>query len=252
METLVNFRGLNDFTTVNNRKMQANMIFRSGELVNIAAQERAMLFEKFNIKQIYDFRSSKEVTEKPDDDFTGVAYHHIDLMRDAGGHTASLEVFASNFDGQKADDVMKDMYQDIVLSASGREGLHNFMNSLVTSEGPAIFHCFAGKDRTGVAAALLLASLQVTPDQIMRDYLATNPARKIANDAILANYRANGLDEKALAVIETMLYVKQDYLEHSFATIEDNFGSIAHYFKANDGLGLSSDVITALRHQYLV
>lgn len=251
MDTLVNFRGLNNFTTIKQQKMQPDLIFRSGELVEIAAPERAMLFENYQIKQIYDFRSDKEITEKPDDQFNGVDYHHIDLMRDSGGHSASLEVFASGIDPHQADDVMKDMYREIVLSQSGREGLHNFLDGLVTHTGPAIFHCFAGKDRTGVAAALLLASLQVTPSQIMQDYLATNPSRKAANDAIIASYRANGVSEEALSVIETMLYVKQPYLEHSFATIEENFGSIANYFKAEDGLGLSSDVISALRHQYL-
>lgn len=251
MDTLVNFRGLNDFTTINKQKMKPNLVFRSGELVDIAAPERTLLFENYQINQIYDFRSNKEITDKPDDQFSGVDYYHIDLMRDAGGHSASLEVFASNFDGEKADDVMKDMYREIVLSQSGREGLHNFLDGLVSHDVPAIFHCFAGKDRTGVAAALLLASLQVTPNQIMQDYLATNPARKVANDAIIANYRQTGLTEDALSVIETMLYVKQSYLEHSFATIEEHFGSIANYFKANDGLGLSSDVIAGLRNQYL-
>lgn len=251
METLVNFRGLNEFTTITKQKIRPNIIFRSGELVNIAKPEREMLFDKYQIKQIYDFRSNKEIIDKPDDIFNGVDYHHIDLMRDSGGHTTSLEEFASGLIDDP-DDVMKEMYRDIILTQSGREGIHNFLNALVSHEGASLFHCFAGKDRTGVAAALLLASLQVTPDQIMHDYLITNQSRKAANDALVAEYRAKGLSERAVGVIETMMYVKAEYLEHSFATIEENYGSIPAYFKANDGLDLDTNIIAELRHRYLI
>lgn len=251
MENLVNFRGLNDFTTIKKQRIRPNLIFRSGELVDLEVKARELLVDKYQIKQIYDFRSTKEIIEKPDDKLTGVDYHHIDLMRDAGGRAASLEVFAATLTASP-DDVMKAMYKDIVLSQSGREGIHDFLDALVSQPGAAIFHCFAGKDRTGIAAALLLASLQVTPDQIMRDYLITNQARKGANDSIIATYRAQGITETVLKNIETMMYVKAEYLEYGFAVIEEHFGSITNYFKANDGLALDQNVIGALRHQYLV
>lgn len=251
VETVVNFRGLNDFTTIKQQRIRPDLIFRSGELVKVAAPERELLFDKFQIKQIYDFRSAQEISDKPDDVFTGVAYHHLDLMRDAGGHTTSLAEFSSGVTIDP-DDVMKEMYADIILSKSGREGLNTFLTDLVSNEGPSLFHCFAGKDRTGVAAALFLASLQVGPDQIMRDYLVTNQARKAANDALIADYRQQGLAESALKVMETMMYVKASYLEHSFATIEEHYGSIPAYIMAKDGLGLMPDTLSDLRHQYLI
>lgn len=251
MENVVNFRGLNGFTTIQKKQMRTDLVFRSGELVDLERKDREVLFDKYQIKQIYDFRSTREINAKPDDKFQGVDYHHIDLMRDSGGQTTSLEVFAATLPASP-DDVMKAMYKDIVLSQSGREGLHDFLDALVSRPGAAIFHCFAGKDRTGVAAALLLASLQVTPDQIMRDYLVTNQARKVANDAIITNYRKQGIAEEIIKNIETMMYVKAEYLEYGFAVIEENFGSITNYFKANDGLALDQTVIGALRHQYLL
>lgn len=251
METLINFRGLNDFTTLDNKKIKPNLIFRSGELVNINAIDQKELFDNLNIKRIYDFRSTKEIDEKPDDVFENVTYRHLDLMRDSGKHTSSLEEF-SRENATKPDDIMKKMYRDIFLNKSGREGLHNFLSDLSINDQPAIFHCFAGKDRTGVAAALFLNALKVPKKEVMQDYLKTNVSRKKSNDMIIKELKKQGVELKVLNSVETMLYVKQSYLEHGFSLVKENFGSIENYVKAKDGLDLPNSVLLDLQGKYLV
>ena len=123
-----------------------------------------------------------------------------------------------------------------------------FLQLLTLPEDSAlVFHCSAGKDRTGIATALLLYALGVDEKVIMDDYLASNYYRRQENERSAGFMaKAMGLDT---ATARTMLSVKAVYLESTFSAIRASYGSIDNYLEK--ALGLTADRLQAIRAKYL-
>ena len=247
METLVNFRDVGGLV---NRKGQAvvqGKIFRSGEITDLSAQDQQEFTQDLGIKRIFDFRTAQEVAERPDLIFPGVEFTNIDLMKDTSGPGASLEELAQA--NLTADDHMKGLYRDLVLNPAAQKGYHEFLHQLVKSDEPFIFHCFAGKDRTGLGAALILEILEVDREEILTDYLLTNELRQEANQVLLDELRAQGTSEARLAEINTLMSVKADYLMEAYHQIETHYGDMSAYL--TNQLGMSAQDIAEFRRLYL-
>lgn len=248
MESLINFRDMGNIPTLAGKKVVGGKLFRSGEICGLTEQDKLLFTDKYGIKKIFDFRGDSEIALKPDDSFPDVAYYHIDIMRDSMGQTASFDSMVA--EAEAADRHMEQIYRDLVLTGSSQEGYRLFLEEIAKDDQPFIFHCFAGKDRTGFGAALLLSILGVGQELIYQDYLETNIARKSANDQIIEELRAKGLSEEQLASVSVMMYVKKNYLEESFQIIAERYGDVINYIQ--NGLGVSLETIEKIRALYLV
>jgi protein-tyrosine phosphatase len=111
---------------------------------------------------------------------------------------------------------------------------------------PAVFHCTAGKDRTGWAEAIFLSIMGVPRATILQDYLLSNDYLKAKNDKMLAALKGH-IDP---SLIQPLLGVRPDYLQAGFDAAEKEYGSMDLYIR--DGLGLSDATIQALRAEFLV
>ncbi|WEG72919.1 tyrosine-protein phosphatase [Vagococcus intermedius] len=248
MESLINFRDMGNIPTLDGKKVVEGKLFRSGEICGLTEKDQSLFTGKYGIKKIFDFRGDSEVVLKPDDSFSDVVYYQIDIMRDSLGKTAGFDSMMS--EAEAADQHMLQIYRDLVLTSSSQEGYQLFLEEIAKDNCPFIFHCFAGKDRTGFGAALLLSLLGVSEELIYEDYLETNRARKTANDQILEELRVKGLSESQLASISVMMYVKKDYLDESFQLITERYGNVINYIQ--NGLGISLETIEKIRALYLV
>lgn len=250
MKTLVNFRDLGGLTGHNGRKIKAKRLLRSAELMNLHEEDKNRLIEEFGLKQIVDFRSTNEVQTRPNDHFEGVSSHLINVMKDTEENMASLEGMTSHLDPTKADHFMTDLNRQFITMNSAQEGFRNFFRACLNlEEGATLFHCAAGKDRTGFGAALLLKTLGVSEEDIYADYLKTVEMRAAANEKILAEYRAKGLNESQLEALRTFYSVKQEYLEAAFGEIAKTYGNFENYL--SQGLQITEEEIASLRQLYL-
>lgn len=249
MDTIVNFRDIGGFPTRSGRKVKMDAFFRSGELVNVDDSDRKLLRDTYNIQRIYDFRNSSETKERPDDKISGTTYMNIDILADAQTNAASLD--GMNQELADPNEAMLTIYKEMVLSESGRKGYRLFFESfLAHPDEPLLFHCFAGKDRTGIGAALILSALDVDQSYILEDYLRTNTQRKAANDQLLAQYKKAGKTEAELKALSTMLYVKKEYIVQAVNSIVENYGDISAYLQK--GLGLPSSIQTEMAKLYTI
>ncbi len=247
MEKLANFRDIGGYKAANNTTVKKNKIFRSGELVQLPPDDIQALKNEYQIQMIVDFRQQSEVEESPDDKIDGVQYLHLDILKGMNLEGAGLDAFLKSTDDP--DHMMITLYAQLITSKAAQEGYKSFIELLLNTKNiPILFHCFAGKDRTGIGAAIILGILGVSKEDILTDYLKTNEQRKVANDEILQQMREKGLNEKELARIETLLYVKAIYLQEAFKTIEQTFGSFDQYIIK--GLGLSENVFVQLQEMY--
>lgn len=249
MKTVVNFRDLGGITTSKGKTVKANRILRSGELVDLASEDKLKLVDNYGLKSIVDFRSSKEIGERPDDSLESTDYYHIDIMKDVEKN-ASRASFEDN-DQYHPGEMMKDVYKPIILDDTANQGYRSFIDVLLNQkEGSTIFHCFAGKDRTGLGAAIILTILGANKEDIVSDYLETNVLRKEANDKILEEKRNQGATDQELEHLNLFMSVKADYLETAFETANEKYGSFLDYII--NGIGVSKNEIEKLQEMYLV
>ncbi|NJL12698.1 MAG: tyrosine-protein phosphatase [Microscillaceae bacterium] len=111
---------------------------------------------------------------------------------------------------------------------------------------PLLFHCTAGKDRTGFAAALLLSALGVCRDWIYADYLASNYFRREENIRIIRKARLVGIPSH---LITPVMEVRAEYLEAAFEEIEKEYENVENYL--HQVMGLNAEKIQRLRELYL-
>lgn len=115
---------------------------------------------------------------------------------------------------------------------------------------PLIFHCFAGKDRTGFAAAVILKMAGIDNQQIIDDYLLTNEMRKHANQQTMQAIQSQlYVDERELTGLRTLLEVDARYLEHAADVILVKFGSFENYLAK--GLALPDDYVEQFQDKYV-
>ena len=114
---------------------------------------------------------------------------------------------------------------------------------------PMVFHCTAGKDRAGFAAAILLRTLGIPEDTVLADYLKTNiytvefMEKTIRKIRTMTQFRNDG------EIIRPLLGVDKRYLQTALDTIDEKWGSFEEYIKC--GLRLSESEIEALKMRFL-
>jgi len=197
-----------------------------------------------------DFRSAGECERSPSIIIPGTICHNIDLVTsfpiDGPGNLEALE-------GVPVSTVwyfMEEFYEMLVREKSALTGYRRFIDLLLALEdGAILFHCFAGKDRTGVASAIILTLLGVSQEDIIRDYMRSNRARSAENRTMLAEAKENGFNEQELRVLQAQLSVRSQYLKRAISTAEKNYGSL--YNMARNGLNVTDIELDRLCKKYL-
>ena len=243
---ITNWRSLGGNVSADGRKVKDGLLFRCGQLYNLTAYQKEQVQNKYQIKRVFDFRGEEERKQYPDYLWPGLDYVVIDVLKDAQVNQASVdEIISAN---NQAEEDMLTTYEELALQNSAQKGYHQFLLTLINDPVPTAFHCFAGKDRTGVAAALILKSLGVSDEQIFADYLKTIKARKQENQAIL-DYLRDQLTCSQLEDVAVALTVQKSYLERYFKAIKQNYGDFDNYLIK--GLDLPLDFKTKMRQIYL-
>lgn len=244
---LVNFRDIGD-TGSGNRSLKKGIFFRGGQLTDLTEDDKRQLKKQYCIRKIYDFRNQQELTNQPDDQIDGIDYENIDILASLASNenAAALQNMMNNFDN--IHEAMMTTYKNLVISESALQGYSNFLTEILTTKQPIYFHCFAGKDRTGFAAALLLKIAGVPESEIMKDYLETNTSRKEANQIII-NAMKHSLNEQQLEGLKIALTVDENYLIYAKKILIAHYGSFENYLIK--GLSLGEDYIEQFQELYV-
>ena len=219
-----NLRDLGGWPTSDGGRVRRGQVYRSAALHAVTADDIATL-SALGVKHIVDFRGDGERARWPTKLRDSVVIHELTIVPTIG---AALTDLVANPDSTGADvvRVMRQAYGSYITDWHHR---YAAMFDLLLHEIPAplLFHCTAGKDRTGVAAMLLLAALGVEEEVIRIDYLATN--RLWRRDAEVAA----GL---TAVVADTLLTVQPAFLDAAFEAIHAGHGSIDTYLRERIGL----------------
>lgn len=227
LEGATNFRDLGGYPTRDGRTVKWGLLFRSNGLFALTGADLDYLARR-KFRLVCDFRAVEEQTTAPSrlpaDDPPEVL--SLAVRPEAGDR---LRVLAMSGGTTLADIVAA---YEAVYRAYARDHHDRFgalLARLADADSyPAVFHCMAGKDRTGFAAAMILAALGVPDDVIFEDYLLTNTHWRL-------NARFPGtMDKEAQAAFGA---ARREYLEAAFDELHRSHGSLDVYIR--DALGLS-------------
>ncbi len=224
------------YSTAHDGTMRAGVFYRSNALTPTASDLATL--NGLGIKAVYDLRTPSEIAGTPDTMISGATYQNIDII---GATTSGANITTVSFkSAADAIAMMQETNRAFVSDAGMRGQLGVLFNELAGVDGAALFHCTAGKDRTGWTAAVLQSIAGVDNATIMSNYLATNDytAERVAKTLAM-------MPPSMAAIYAPLLGVEASYLQAGLDQVTAQYGSMDNYLK--QGLGLSQETIYVLR-----
>lgn len=247
-----NFRDLGGYETIDGRQTKWKRIIRAGSLANLSKEDLAEL-ESIPVTVDIDLRSPEEVKQAPDRVPSTATYYHLPVLQsDETDASHSVDEIKNQIlqpgSGHKH---MVDIYKKMVLVDSAKAAYQKMFELLLRNgESDALlFHCTAGKDRTGLGAFFILNALQVPEKTIMEDYLLTNKATEKLRHQWIQALRDKNESEVIIENCIALASVSPDYLNAALETIKENYGNMNNYL--HEHMELSDSDLKELRNKYL-
>lgn len=243
-----NFRDLGGYRTVDGRHVKWGLLFRSGSMHGLTDADYAAL-EKRGIRVVCDFRDTRERAAEP------VSWPAPDAPRvlsdeyrlDMAGFLPGGDM--NTWTPETARAAMIASYPRMLVQFHGQ--YRRMFDELLAGHAPLAFNCSAGKDRTGIAAALLLTALGVPRETAIQDYLLTNrylDGRKMLGKDAEAT-AANPLAHLPPAVGQVLLAADRRYIDAAFKVLDTHPGGATAWLR--DEMGLPRADLVRLRAAYL-
>lgn len=262
---ITNARQLGGYVNTEGRKIKQNILLRTGVLGSGTENDLKLLSEKYKVSNIVDFRTDMEMSVFPDPDVKGAVYEQIPLdiaePKSKEEEAEFMRIYAKAMHENDAEGFLRWLIKndflpspELYISFTEQKiavGYRKFFDILLNkSENTSVlFHCTQGKDRTGVAAALLLYALDFDDETIMRDYLLTNEANKklITADAEAVSKSTD--DIKIIEKAKLLNGVSEKLLCAFLDKVRREYKSVKEYLRIM--LKLSESDIARLKDIYL-
>ena len=248
--TLANLRDVGGRPTADGRTVRRGVAYRSAELRAPAIADDPVI-AGLGVRTVVDLRTAAERAALPDVLPAGARGLHADVLeltpqapaadlteilrrpQEAQAVLAALEPAVQ----------MRRTYVDLVVADAGRAGYAALLRRFLDADAtPVLYHCTAGKDRTGWATTVLLLAAGVDEAGARDEYLAVNPAVRAMYAPLLERFADVGGDPGLLV---PLLEVREEYLDAALGAMVERFGSFDGYLR--DGLRLAADEVAALR-----
>jgi len=240
LDGAVNFRDLGGYLGTDFRRIATGRIYRAGDISKLTDADMEEM-KRRKIYTVIDFRGEDEAIAAPDRLLPGADY----LLLPAGSEkSADWTSFTQGY--ASGTEVMMAFYSDVSVF---RERYRPFFRKLLMlpDTSAVVFHCSAGKDRTGIAAALFLYVLDVPMETIMADYVATNVYRSAENEKLIDYLTTEqGIDRKMATEI---MDANPLYLETAFQALKRRYGSVDSFIYRE--LGMDEAAKLRLREKFL-
>ncbi|MBC6299675.1 tyrosine-protein phosphatase [Listeria booriae] len=234
LEGCFNFRDLGGYVNTAGKTVKWGKLYRSSLLTNITEKDKDTL-EKLGVSWICDLRSTSEIAAKPTPALAHIKNRHIPIGTAKNESTESQKIDLPD-DHRVYEPLMGESYR---VFAQSKDGFREIFNDIIEKEEvPFLFHCTAGKDRTGVLGALLLKLLDVPENTILADYELTNQyADNILGEMQgLVNAFSNSEKKIDLENFRPMAEARPAYLEIAFDEMQKEYGSVDAYLEKGIGI----------------
>lgn len=247
LDGAINLRDLGGYHSRDGRRVRWRHLLRSGHMADLQPAAVAEL-ARLGVAQVHDLRSHGEQSQFP---------NRVPPVRVFDDYYMSLGSFAQFYEFALAGALTRAHSRQLMeqgyataVDALAQE-LGRFLVNVAGCGQPLIFHCMAGKDRTGLCAAVLLMALDVAPATIVDDYLLT---LEYGQTDLIVGYvtdilRGQGAIDIPEAAVREYCTVHESYISHFLQQVEARYGT--HHNYLTRGLGLSEAQLQGLRDSYL-
>ena len=230
-EGIENVRDLGGLLRVDGAKTKPGLLLRTGRLEKATDSDIRRLAD-MGLWAVIDFRDKGEVERAPDRPVPGAEFYHLPALPDLGKHFKPVD--APDYTAAEIRRDFRRIYQFLAASVEAERAYGEFFRILLASESrPVLWHCTQGKDRTGVAALLLLTALGIDEDTIFRDYMLTNEF----TGRILAGFEAMEDPPFPPDVAREVFLVYEENLRAYTHCLEIEYGSVMNYLELVLGVG---------------
>lgn len=274
--SLNNARQLGGLPLKDGKKVKDGVFLRTTQLYDTTPEDIETLRQKYNLKIIFDMRGDDEIKRFPDPEIEGVKWLHIPII---DFHTMRENIVAK-FQGHEADIpkidpsnqeevinflillMLKDLetgdhkgslaYAEYLQGKTGQESFGTFFHEIAAlQEGSVLWHCFTGKDRTGIASGLLLDILGADWNTIVTDYEISNLYFKEKITETENMLRAKGIAENIIArMCGSLAGVHITLMEEAWKCLKDVWGGAEGYLI--HACGVSAEELDDIRKRYAV
>ena len=252
---LKNFRDLGNLPAANGRKIKKGTLYRSSYLCKISEATAKFLSAQTGLRTVIDLRSPSELEEHRDVIASGVRYIHLPPLNDEQNPSINRKnrkqvLFSIMAKEGGAKKHLSDIYRLMITQKESLEAFAEMLRLLADEQNNAVlWHCTQGKDRTGVAAAIILLALGVDREDIMRDYMRTNRSKILINSLIFIGVSVVTFSIHAAYSLDLLLSARKYFLQAAFDEIDSVYGGTDAFLR--NGIGLSDEDILKLRQIYL-
>jgi len=236
LQGATNFRDLGGYLGRDGRPVRWRRLFRSDHLGGLTDADKAVL-AKLGLATAFDFRGVEE-RAAASYELPGVVQHSLAIEPTVTQRMQELAGEGQRITAPVVSGLMKDLYRGLVNDQAHR--FAELFEHLLHADAPVVFHCTAGKDRTGFAAALILLALGVPRDVVVQDYLLTNQVFEQPPSG------RREISDEALAVLWR---VQQGFLDAALHAVDADHGGVEKYLSRR--LKLSDVALDALAGRYL-
>lgn len=232
-DALDNFRDYGGYDTSAGRKLKAGRLFRSAHQASVSDADLERL-GALDIGAVVDLRRPVERRRQPSKrppNFSGLVLESdLDEIGEAP-HITFLKTADLTPDSGRR--FMMETYRQLPFAPAHLDLFSRYFRLLADSDRPVLIHCAAGKDRTGMLAALTHHLLGVGHDDLMEDYLLTNVAVDLEGRApsIAEQIRRSTGRAASHDAVVAFMGVEPAYLEAALAAIDARHGSIDAYLE---------------------
>ena len=218
-----NFRDLGGYTAADGRRVRRGLVFRSAAPVGLTAEDKRAV-AALGLRTVCDFRGHRERASSPPE-VPGATVLSLPIEPVVGASLRDL-LHTKQATGEALESVLRQGYRGYALV--GTLQYRAMLDRLLDGGAPLLFHCAAGKDRTGFGAAVLLTALGVPWPQVVADFEATNQLWRRETEP------GAGLP---IDIREYLLRADPALLASAFAALREEYGSFDRYAEAALGLG---------------
>lgn len=245
LEGVHNFRDYGGYAVSGGGRVKRGVLWRSGQHVDATDADLARI-DALGLRHVVDFRGRSERSSYP---CRRSARFAADVLF-YDGETAALaphvEAAEGALDVETAHGKMEALYARLPQREPVLHVMRLYFDALAQGEGASLVHCLAGKDRTGMAVALLHHALGVHPDDAMDDFLLTNTAgnieARVSAGAVAVRAKWGDISDDTIRVL---MGVDERYLAAMRKAVEAQYGSLDAFLQ--DVLGVDEERRAALR-----
>lgn len=249
----LNCRDLGGHFTRDGRTVKYHKLIRAGHLSELTPIGQQQLLD-YGVTVDIDLRSSAELEKYPDLIPSGIEFIHFPCLdNDDTESTETVNELNKFYSSSPRSGYLRMLYvyRKLVINKHSQSAMHQVFAYLLAhgDEETVLFHCSAGKDRTGLTSLLILSALGVSPEDVKQDYLSTNKFLIDRLNQRVSDAKQSHLNQNFISSIRDLSTVQEDYYDQAMTLINYEFGGIDAYLR--DVVQLSDTDIQRLRAIYL-